>query len=397
MKLAKRMSLIKPSVTLSITAKAKALKADGIDVIGFGAGEPDFDTPDVIKRAAVDAIGKGYTKYTAVSGINELKDAIIEKLKRDQGLEYERGNILVSCGAKHSLYNITQALFEVGDEVIIPAPYWVSYPEQISLTGATPVILEAKEADGFKIKAGDLEEAITDKTKGIIINSPSNPTGAAYTKEELKEIADVLKGRDLTIISDDIYEKNVYDGFKFCNIAQLDHSLKEKTIVVNGVSKAYSMTGWRIGYIAGSKDVVKACSMLQSQSTSNPASIAQYAAAAALGCPEEEISDMLTQFGVRRKYIVDALNDIKGVRCLMPQGAFYVFPDVSGCYGKSIDGRTINGSVDLSGYLLENVNVAVIPGAAFGSDNNIRLSYATSLENIKTGVARIKDGLGRLR
>ena len=397
MKLARRISLIKPSVTLAITAKAKAMRADGIDVIGFGAGEPDFDTPDIIKKAAMDAMNSGFTKYTAVAGINELKDAVIAKFRNDQGLEYERDNILVSCGAKHSLYNISQALFEEGDEVIIPAPYWVSYPEQVAVTGATPVILLTKEDEDFKIQPEELEKVITKKTKGIIINSPSNPTGAAYTKDELQKIADVLKDKDLIIISDDIYEKIVYDGLKFCNIAQLGDSFKEKTIVVNGVSKAYSMTGWRIGYIAGPKEIIKACSKLQSQSTSNPTSIAQYAATAALTRAEGEISKMVDQFYIRRNYIVAALNDIEGVSCNMPKGAFYVFPDVSNCYGKSYNGKVIGNSVELYGYLLEDVKVAVIPGATFGSDNNIRLSYATSLENIKKGIARIKEGIAKLK
>jgi aspartate aminotransferase len=397
MKISKRMSLIRPSITLAITAKAKAMKADGIDVIGFGAGEPDFDTPDIIKQAAVDALKKGLTKYTAVSGINELKDAIINKLERDQGLTYERENILVSCGAKHSLYNVTQALFEEGDEVIIPAPYWVSYPEQISLTGAKPVILEGKEEDGFKITPAALKNAITKRTRGIFLNSPSNPSGAAYTREELAGIGEVLADKDIIIISDDIYEKNVYDGFKFSNIAQISEELKAKTVVVNGVSKAYSMTGWRIGYIAADKDIVKACSMLQSQSTSNPTSIAQYACVTALTADEAMISEMLNEFDKRRKYIVDALNDIDGVNCRTPQGAFYVFPDVSESYGKSAGGKTINGSVDLAAYLLEEIKVAVVPGAAFGADNNIRLSYATSMENIKEGISRIKGGIERLK
>ncbi len=397
MKISKRMSLIKPSVTLAITAKAKALKASGIDVIGFGAGEPDFDTPDIIKKAAIDAIDKGYTKYTAVGGINELKDAVIRKLKRDQGLDYKRDNILVSCGAKHSLYNLTQALFEEGDEVIIPAPYWVSYPEQISITGATPVILNTRESQGFKVHISALENTITDKTRGIILNSPSNPTGAAYTKGELQKIADLIKGKDITVISDDIYEKIVYDGFEFSSIAGLGKEIKKKTVIVNGVSKAYSMTGWRIGYIAGPKRLIKECSMLQSQSTSNPTSIAQYAAVKALNCPDEVIFKMVREFDKRRKYIVQALSFIDGVSCNMPAGAFYVFPDVSNHFGKNYNGKSIGGSVDMANYLLNDCNVAVVPGAAFGADNNIRLSYATSMENIKTGIERIKDGISRLK
>lgn len=396
MRIASRMSLIKPSVTLAITAKAKAMKASGINIIGFGAGEPDFDTPESVKTAGKDAIDKGYTKYTEVGGINELKDAIINKLYRDHGLKYGRENILVSCGAKHSLYNLTQALFEEGDEVIIPSPYWVSYPDQIILTGATPVILEPSDKDSFKITPADLKRAITPATRGIIINSPSNPSGAAYTKEELQALAKVLEGKDITIISDDIYEKIVYDGFKFTNIAQLSDELKAKTVVVNGVSKAYSMTGWRIGYLAADREVVKACDILQSQSTSNPTSISQYASVAALNCPEEEIQKMVEQFDIRRKYIAQALNDIDGVTCALPKGAFYVLPDVSEIFGRRFNGKVIGDSVTLSDYLLNDAKVAVIPGAAFGADRNIRLSYATSMENIKNGVERIKDGIARL-
>ncbi len=397
MKISKRMSLIRPSVTLAITAKAKAMKADGIDVIGFGAGEPDFDTPDIIKKAAEDAIDRGYTKYTAVSGIPELKDAIISKLDRDHGLEYARENILVSCGAKHSLYNLTQALFEEGDEVIIPAPYWVSYPEQVAFTGAKPVILPTSEANGFKINPEELKAAINENTRGIFINSPSNPSGAAYSKDELQSIANVLEDKELTIISDDIYEKIVYDGFKFHNIAELSEKIKAKTVLVNGVSKAYSMTGWRIGYIAAPKEIVSACSMLQSQSTSNPTSIAQYAAVAALGCPDSVIGDMVEQFDIRRKHIIEALNDIDGVACTTPNGAFYVFPDISAVFGKNYNGRVIKNSLDFSDYLLEEMNIAVVPGSAFGSDNNIRLSYVTSMENIDKGITRLRDGIARLK
>ena len=396
MRLATRVSKIKPSETLAITAKANALKAEGRDVIGFGAGEPDFDTPDNIKQAAIKAIDAGFTKYTPVGGTDELKDAIINKLKRDNSLDYKRSQIVVSCGAKHSLYNLAQALFEPGDEVIIPAPYWVSYPDIVVLAGGTPVILNTMEKDGFKIKPQQLKAAITPSTRALIINGPSNPTGAVYSPEELKAIAAVLINENILIITDDIYEKILYTKYPFANIASVESKLKDRTIVVNGVSKAYAMTGWRIGYAAGPEEIIAAVSKIQSQNTSNPTSISQKASVEALNGDQSIVSMMVGEFLKRRDVIVAALNDIPNVKCLLPEGAFYVFPNVSGVYGRSYKGKKISGSTELIDYLLDEANVAAVPGAAFGSVDHIRLSYATSLKNIEEGIKRIKNAIAKL-
>ena len=396
MKLSLRISSIKPSPTLEITVKANALRAEGRDVIGFGAGEPDFDTPDTIKKAAVKAIEEGFTKYTPVDGIVELKDAIIKKLKRDNQLDYTRSEIVVSCGAKHTLYNITQVLFEETDEVIIPSPYWVSYLDMVILSGATPVIIGTDPAEGFKISPRQLEKAITVKTKAIIINSPANPTGVVYTLPELEAMAEVIGRKGVLVISDDIYEKIIYDDMHFCNIACLSEEMKRLTIVVNGVSKAYSMTGWRIGYAAGPEEIVAAITKLQSQNTSNPTSISQCAAVEALNGNQGSIGEMVDEFKRRRDFIVDALNDIPGISCMLPQGAFYVFPDVSACYGKAYNGKKISSSSDFASYLLDEANVAVVPGADFGNDKHIRLSYATSLRHIEEGMKRIRNAVLKL-
>ena len=396
MKLATRVAKIKPSETLAITAKANALKAEGRDVIGFGAGEPDFDTPANIKQAAIKAIEAGFTKYTPVGGTDELKDAIINKLKRDNSLDYKRSQIVVSCGAKHSLYNLAQALFETGDEVIIPAPYWVSYPDIVVLAGGTPVILNTLEKDGFKINPQQLKAAITNNTRALIINGPSNPTGTAYSPEELKAIASVLINEDILIITDDIYEKILYTKYPFANIASVESKLKDRTIVVNGVSKAYAMTGWRIGYAAGPEEIIAAVSKIQSQNTSNPTSISQKASVEALNGDQSVVAMMVSEFQKRRDVIVAALNDIPNVKCLLPEGAFYVFPNVSGVYGRSYKGKKITGSTELIDYLLDEANVATVPGVAFGSDDHIRLSYATSLKNIEEGVKRIKNAIAKL-
>ena len=396
MRLATRVAKIKPSETLAITAKANALKAEGRDVIGFGAGEPDFDTPANIKQAAIKAIETGFTKYTPVGGTDELKDAIINKLKRDNSLEYKRSQIVVSCGAKHSLYNLAQALFEAGDEVIIPAPYWVSYPDIVVLAGGTPVILNTLEKDGFKINPKQLKAAITPNTRALIINGPSNPTGAAYSPEELKAIAAVLLDENILIITDDIYEKILYTKYPFANIASVESKLKDRTIVVNGVSKAYAMTGWRIGYAAGPEEIIAAVNKIQSQNTSNPTSISQKASVEALNGDQSIVTMMVGEFQKRRDVIVAALNDIPDVKCLLPEGAFYVFPNVSGVYGRSYKGKKIIGSTELIDYLLDEANVATVPGAAFGSDDHIRLSYATSLKNIEEGVKRIKNAIAKL-
>ena len=397
MKLAARVAKVKPSETLAITAKANALKAQGRDVIGFGAGEPDFDTPDHIKKAAIAAIEAGFTKYTPVGGTDELKDAIIRKLKVDNNLEYKRSEVVVSCGAKHTLYNLAQALFGEGDEVIIPAPYWVSYPDIVVLAGGTPVIVDTLEKDGFKMKPEQLKAAITGRTKAVILNGPSNPTGAAYSPDDLKALADVLAPTDIVIISDDIYEKILYADYPFANMVTVDPRLKDRTVVVNGVSKAYAMTGWRIGYAAGPEEVIGAIAKIQSQNTSNPTSISQKASVAALNGDQSVVAMMVGEFRKRRDYIVPALNDISGIRCLMPEGAFYVFPNVSGIYGRSFAGREITNSTEFIEYLLDEANVATVPGAAFGSDAHIRLSYATSLKNIEEGVKRIKNAVAKLK
>lgn len=396
MKLAARVAKIKPSETLAITAKANALRAEGRDVIGFGAGEPDFDTPENIKAAAIRAIEAGFTKYTPVGGTDELKDAIIAKLKRDNSLEYKRSQIVVSCGAKHTLYNLAQALFEPGDEVIIPAPYWVSYPDIVVLAGGTPVIVDTLEKDSFKMKPEQLQAAITERTKAVVINSPSNPTGAAYSPEELKALAAVLLDKEIFVICDDIYEKIIYANFPFENIATAEPRIKDRTIVVNGVSKAYAMTGWRIGYAAGPEQLIAAIIKIQSQNTSNPASISQKAAVEALKGDQEVVGKMVAEFRQRRDAIVKLLNEIDGVKCLSPEGAFYVFPNVSGIYGRSFQGKKITDSTELINYLLDEANVATVPGAAFGNDNHIRLSYATSLKNIEEGLKRIKIAISKL-
>lgn len=396
MKLAARVAKIKPSETLAITAKANALRAEGRDVIGFGAGEPDFDTPENIKSAAIRAIEAGFTKYTPVGGTDELKDAIIAKLKRDNALEYKRSQIVVSCGAKHTLYNLAQVLFEDGDEVIIPAPYWVSYPDIVVLAGGTPVMVDTLEKDGFKMKPEQLAAAITARTKAVIINSPSNPTGSAYSPEELKALSAVLLDKEIYVICDDIYEKIIYASFPFENMATAEPKMKDRTIVVNGVSKAYAMTGWRIGYAAGPEQIIAAIIKIQSQNTSNPASISQKAAVEALKGNQDVVAKMASEFRQRRDVIVKLLNEIDGVKCLSPEGAFYVFPNVSGIYGRSFQGKKITNSTELIDYLLDEANVATVPGAAFGNDNHIRLSYATSLKNIEEGLKRIKTAIAKL-
>jgi aspartate aminotransferase len=394
--LSNRAKGLKPSPTLAINSKAKSLQAQGIHVISFGAGEPDFDTPENIKQAAVLAIKDGFTKYTPVGGIDELKDAIIHKFRRDSGLTYKRSEILVSCGGKHSFYNLAQALFDQGDEVIIPAPYWVSYPPMVSLAEATPVIIGTKEENGFKMTPDDLERVITGKTKALVINSPSNPTGSAYTKEELEKIGDIAISKNFFIISDEIYEKIVYDGFEFTSIAALSHELKERTIIVHGVAKTYAMTGWRIGYTAGSEEIISAMNNIQSQSTSNPTSIAQKASVEALSGPQDKVNKMVAAFAERRNYIVDRLNKITGVSCYKPLGAFYVFPNFSSYYGKAYQEKKITNSTTLADFFLDVARVAVVPGIEFGADPFERLSFATSMENIREGLNRIEEALKQL-
>jgi len=394
--LSRRAKSLKPSPTLAINAKAKSMQAQGIHVISFGAGEPDFDTPENIKEAAKKALDEGFTKYTAVGGIDELKDAIVKKFQRDSGLSYKRSEIIVSCGGKHSFYNLAQAIFDQGDEVIIPAPYWVSYPPMVSLAGGTPVIVETTEKNAFKITPEDLKKAITPKTKALIINSPSNPTGSAYTKKDLEKIAEIAIPRDFFVISDEIYEKIVYDGFDFISIASLSEEIKKKTIIVHGVAKTYAMTGWRIGYTAGSEEIISAMNNIQSQSTSNPTSIAQKASVEALAGPQDEVGKMVSAFAQRRNFIVDRLNKMPGVSCYKPAGAFYVFPNFSSYYGRSYQNKKIENSTHLADFFLDVARVAVVPGVEFGADPFERLSYATSMENIKEGLDRIEESLKKL-
>lgn len=391
--LSKRVQAIQPSPTLAIDAKAKKLKEQGIDVISFGTGEPDFDTPKNIKDFAIDSINKGFTKYCPVAGTLDLKKAIINKFKTENNLEYTPEEIIVSCGAKHSLYNIFQAVFNDGDEVIIPAPYWVSYPDMAILAGAKPVIIKTEDKNSFKITPDAIARVVTDKTKALILNSPSNPTGGTYSCEELKEIAKVCVEYKLLIISDEIYEKLVYDNFKFCSIAEIYPEAKAQTLVVNGVSKAFAMTGWRIGYTAGPKEIISAMTKIQSQSTSNPTSISLKASTEALNGPKESLEVMKIEFEKRRNYIVERLNKIKGIHCLLPSGAFYAFPNISNLLGKKYNGKLINTDMDLADYLLEHAKVAVVPGTAFGAPGYIRFSYATSMKNIQEGLNRIEAAL----
>ncbi len=393
--ISERARRIKPSPTLAVDAKAKEMVANGINVVNFSVGEPDYDTPDNIKEAIIRALKEGFTKYTAAGGIIELKDAIIDKFKRDNSLEYSRNEIIVSCGAKHSLYNIAQALLNPGDEVLIPTPYWVSYPDQVLLNDAKPVFIKTDEAS-FMLNTEILADKINNRTKAIILNYPSNPAGHTYDRETLEGIASLALKNNIYIISDEVYEKLLYDGAKHFSIASIDKEVQKLTIVVNGPSKTYSMTGLRIGYAAGGNETIKAMTSIQSQSTSNPTSISQKAAIEALNGPQDFIDKMLNEFDRRRKYIVNELNSIDGVSCLTPKGAFYAFPDVRGIIGKSKDERMINNSSELSIYLLEEAKVALVAGSAFGIDGFIRISYATSMEKIMEGISRIKDALKKL-
>ncbi|MBA4418505.1 MAG: aspartate aminotransferase [Syntrophus sp. (in: bacteria)] len=394
--LSKRAHALKPSPTLAISAKEKALKAQGVDIAGFGAGEPDFDTPAHIKEAAIKAINEGFTKYTPVSGIDPLKDAIIEKFKRDNGLEYKREEIIVSCGGKHSLYNLFQALFDEGDEVLIPSPFWVSYPPMVELAGAKPVIIETEEADDYQITEKLLKKHITKHTKAIILNYPSNPVGSVFTLKNLEAIGKMAIEKGFYIISDEIYEKLIYDEYVHTSIASIDKAIKERTIICHGVSKTYSMTGWRIGFTAGPKEIIGAMSNIQSQSTSNPTSISQKAAIAALNGPQESIAMMLEQFKKRRDFLVSGFRSIEGVTCYNPKGAFYVFPNFKKVLGRRYIEKTIDTSAALTTLLLEEFHTAVVPGIEFGKEGYLRLSYATSMEVIEKGLERIKKAISAL-
>jgi aspartate aminotransferase len=390
--LANRLSRIKPSATLAVTAKAKELKAAGRDVIGLGAGEPDFDTPDFIKDAAKAALDAGQTKYTNVDGTPELKDAIIAKFKRDNGLDYTREEITVGTGGKQVLYNALMATLNPGDEVIIPAPYWVSYPDMVLLAEGEPVIVDCPAEAGFKMTGAQLEAAITPKTKWVILNSPSNPTGAGYTKADMKQLTDVLVKHDhVWVLTDDMYEHLVYDGFEFCTPAQVEPKLKGRTLTVNGVSKAYSMTGWRIGYAGGPKELIKAMGKIQGQSTSNPCSISQAAATEALNGDQSFMKPWIEAFKGRRDLVVNMLNECEGIECPNPEGAFYVYPSCAGCIGKKTpDGKVIENDEDFVSYLLEAQGVACVHGAAFGLSPHFRISYATSEEALKEACGRIQ-------
>ncbi|MDA8157747.1 MAG: pyridoxal phosphate-dependent aminotransferase [Deltaproteobacteria bacterium] len=398
MKLSCRASLIKPSATLAITAKAKKLKSEGKNVVSFGAGEPDFDTPDYIKNAVKDALDKGQTKYTPVSGIDELKTAIAEKFSADYGVKYENSEIIVSCGGKHSLYNLFSAMLNDGDEIIVPSPYWVSYTEIIKLSGGVPVTADTSK-NNFKFNLKLLEKNLTGKTRGVIINSPSNPTGVLMDEKDIIEIANFAKKRGLYIITDDIYEKIIFDGKKFFNALMADKSMKEYTIAVNAVSKTYSMTGFRIGYTAGPGDLIAAMNNIQSQSTSNPATFAQYGALAALKGGYEFSNMMRGEFQKRRDYMLDFFDkNIKSMVPVKPDGAFYLFVDISKVFGnlKNSNGDIINSSAEFCGYLLDKYLVAAVPGVEFGNDNFIRLSFATGLDVIKEGLNRIKESVDLL-
>lgn len=398
MSVSKKVKEIAPSLTLEITAKAKKMRAEGFSVIGFGAGEPDFNTPEYIIESAKKALDIGFTKYTPASGTPELKKAICAKFKNDNGLDYDVDQIVISSGAKSSLYHAICALVDDGDEVILPSPYWLTYPELIRLAGGVCVLVKADINSGYKMTASQLENAITDKTKCVILNSPNNPTGAVYSKEELQAIAQVVEKHGLFVIADEIYEKLVYAGEQHYSIACYNDYMKEHTVIVNGMSKTYSMTGWRIGYIAAPKAIAKAVSSMQSHTTSNACSIAQYASVTALSDEKgaEFISEMQKIFDERRKVMFEILSGIDGIKCFEPKGAFYVFVDVSGLYGKSFEGQVIDGSLTFADCALKK-GVALIPGIAFGDDNCIRLSYAISMDDIKEGLRRFSQFITEIK
>jgi aspartate aminotransferase len=390
MALSERARCLKPSSTLAITAKAKAMRAEGINVIGFGAGEPDFDTPEHIKAAAIEAIKEGFTKYTDASGMPELKDAVAAKFKRDNGIDYGRAEISIGCGAKHLIYNIFQVICDPGDEVLIPSPFWVSYPEQVCLTGGAPRFIETKN---FKMTAAQFEAAITPKTKLLVLNSPSNPTGAVYNKRELEAIGEVALKRRIMILSDECYERILYDGNEHHSIASFDKGLKELTFTVNAVSKTYSMTGWRIGYVGGPASYIKAIGNMTSQSTSNPCSISQKAAIAALQGDYELVDMMLKEFDKRRKILAEGLNELFKDNTPPPDGAFYYFPSMASFIDKKVKGVTIRTADDFAKALLDEARVAAVPGTDFGDSTRVRFSFATSEKNIREGLSRIAECL----
>lgn len=384
--ISKKISSIAPSMTLAIDAKLKQMVADGVKVYGFGAGEPDFDTPEYIRNAAIEAINKGITRYTAAQGTMDLRKAICSKLKRENGVSYEPNQIIASSGAKHTLSNTFAAILNPGEEVIVPVPYWVSYSEIIKLNDGVPTFVQTKKENNFKITREELEKAITPKTKAILLNTPSNPTGAVYSEQELRDIAEVAVAKNLYVVSDEIYERLVYGGKKHISIASLGDDIKELTIIINGMSKAYAMTGWRLGYAAGNEKLIKAMSSVQSHAVSHPSSITQYASTAALNGPQDDVHKMVAEFEKRSIYMYERINSMEGLSCNKPEGAFYVFADISNYLGRELCGVKLESSLDFAQIMLEKGHVAVIPGAAFGTDNYIRLSYATSMEIIRTGL-----------
>ncbi|MYJ54487.1 MAG: pyridoxal phosphate-dependent aminotransferase [Nitrospira sp. SB0672_bin_25] len=396
MKLAARTTRIVPSATLNVSATAKSMAAQGVDVVNFSAGEPAADTPEVVKAAAKAAITDGFTKYTPASGIDELKQAVVDKFSRDQGVHYKTSQILVSCGAKHTLYNAAQALLDPGDEVIIPAPYWVSYPDIVRLADGQPVILETRESDGYALDPKKLEAKVTPRTKALVLNSPSNPTGALYTRETLEAVADVAKRHGFLVISDEIYEQLVYGEIPFMSIVSAAPDIADQTLVVNGVSKAFSMTGWRIGYAGGPKALIAAMSVIQSQSTSNPTSISQKAAVAALRDGTSFFKELLADLTPKRRLMVDTLNAMPGITCPTPAGAFYAFPNVSGILGKQHANGTITTSADLATYLLHEAHVACVPGDPFGSPHHLRLTYTPTPDAIERGLKRVERAIQAL-
>ncbi|MEE9522124.1 MAG: pyridoxal phosphate-dependent aminotransferase [candidate division NC10 bacterium] len=398
MPLSRRVRSISPSSTLAITAMAKRMQAEGIDVISFAGGEPEFDTPEHVKAAGIRAVRDGFTKYTAPAGIEELRDAVVAKLKRDNGLEYTQDEVVTCSGSKQALYNLAMVFFDKRDEVIIPAPYWVSYPEQVRLADATPVFAPTREEEGFRLKRGDLERVLTRRTKAVILNSPCNPTGAVIEIDELKAIAELAVEKDFYLVSDEAYEALTYDGVKHVSIASLGEEVKARTFVVGSTSKTYAMTGWRLGYAAGPKEIIRAMIDLQSQSTSAPASPSQKAAVAALLGPRETVESMRREFEKRRRYLLERLHGIPGVRCVPPEGAFYAFPNVSAFYGKKVArGRKISGSTDLTAYLIQEARVTVVPGADFGSDKHVRISYCLGMEQIREGLERMAKAFEQLK
>ena len=397
MKVSKRAQEVPPSATIAVTTRALELKAQGVDVVGFGAGAPDFDTPDYIKEAAIKALKAGKTKYTAAAGIIELRTAIANKLKKENGLDYKPEQVIVNIGGKHSVYEAMQAVLDPGDEVILPTPYWVTYPETIKLAGAKAKIIETDISNSFKMTPEQLKKAINKKTAMLLLNSPNNPGGFTYTPDELKALAEVLEGTDVMVLSDEIYEKLIYGDTKFVSFASLSEDAYNRTITLNGFSKAFSMTGWRLGYAAGPLEVIKAMGRLQSHMTSNAVTFGQYAAITALTDPSynEVVEEMREEFENRGKYMSQRLNDMDGVTCAAATGAFYCFPDVSAHYDRTIDGAKISGSMDFAKALLEQANVALVPGLPFGCDNNVRLSFACSMEQITKGLDRMEKWLGQ--